>query len=184
MFNERKVAQMAAYLLDRGGKRMPHLKLMKLLYLADRKSMELYGFPISGDRIVAMPHGPVLSMTLNLIDGDVESCENGWESWISDKANHEVSLKRPVSPDALDELSAADKSALEAVWNKFGHMDKWEIRDYTHKHCPEWIDPNGSSLAIPYENVFRALGQPEDTALELGARIEAERSLDKFFASL
>lgn len=184
MFNERKVAQMAAYLLDKGGETMSHLKLMKLLYLADRTSMEIYGFPISGDRIVAMPHGPVLSMTLNLIDGDVESCENGWESWVSDKANHEVSLKRPATPEALDELSAADKATLDAVWAKFGHMDKWTIRDYTHDHCPEWKDPMGSSLAISYESVFRALGQPADVALELGARIEAERSLDTLFASL
>lgn len=184
MFNERKVAQMAAYLLDKGGKRMAHLKLMKLLYLADRTSMEFYGFPISGDRIVAMPHGPVLSMTLNLIDGDIESCENGWESWISDKANHEVSLKRPATSDALDELSAADKTTLDAVWTKFGHMDKWTIRNYTHDHCPEWQDPRGSSLAISYESVFRALGKPADVALELGARIEAERSLDTLFASL
>lgn len=184
MYNERKVAQMPAYLLVEGGKTMPHLKLLKLLYLADRKSMELHGFPISGDCIVAMPHGPVLSMTLNLIDGDVESCENGWESWVSDKANHEVSLKRAVSSDALDELSMAGKSALEAVWNTFGHMDKWEIRDYTHNHCPEWQDPNGSSRTIPYETVFRALGKPDNVAIELGARIEAERSLDTLFASL
>lgn len=184
MFNERKVAQMAAYLLDRGEKCMPHLKLMKLLYLADRQSMDLYGFPISGDCIVAMPHGPVLSMTLNLIDGDVESCENGWESWVSDKSNHKVTLKRHVLPEALDELSAADLETLESVWNTFGHMNQWAIRDYTHQYCPEWQDPKGSSLPIPYENVFRALGKSDETAIELGARIETERSLDRLFARL
>jgi uncharacterized phage-associated protein len=184
MFNERKVAQMAAYLLAKGETRMAHLKLMKLLYLADRRSMDVYGFPISGDHVVAMPHGPVLSMTLNLIDGDVESCENGWESWISDKENHEVSLKRMPSPELLDELSAADLNALDAVWNDFGHMNRWQIRDYTHNHCPEWKDPNGSSVAIPYEDIFGALGKTPEAASELSARIEAERSLDKLFASL
>lgn len=184
MFNERKVAQMAAYLLTKGGNRMPHLKLMKLLYLADRRSMELYGFPISGDRIVAMPHGPALSMTLNLMDGDVESCENGWESWVSDKENHEVSLKREVSLDAFDELSPTDKDTLDEVWGKFGQMGKWEIRDYTHANCPEWKNPNGSSIAIPYEKVFLALGRTAEEAEELGARIEAERSLEGIFAGL
>ena len=184
MFNERKVAQMAAYLLAKGERRMAHLKLMKLLYLADRRSMDVYGFPISGDRVVAMPHGPVLSMTLNLIDGDVESCEDGWESWISDKANHQVALKRTPSPELLDELSVADLGALDAVWNEFGHMTQWAIRDYTHDHCPEWKDPNGSSVAIPFEDIFGALGKTPAVASELGARIEAERSLDKLFASL
>lgn len=48
MFNERKAAQMAAFflgqLLDR---KMPHLKLMKLLYLSDREAVRAFGWPIS-----------------------------------------------------------------------------------------------------------------------------------------
>lgn len=186
MFNERKVAQMAAYLLDRGGNCMPHLKLMKLLYLADRKSMDEYGFPISGDRVVSMPHGPVLSMTLNLSNGDMDSSPGGWESLISDREGHEISLKRDVtiSRDDLDELSHADISVLETVWGQFGHMGKYEIRDYTHEHCPEWTDPNGSSFPISYEKIFRALGKPEKIAKELSIRIRDERSLDTLFASL
>lgn len=63
-------------------------------------------------------------------------------------------------------------------------MGKYEIRDYTHDHCPEWTDPNGSSSPIPYEKVFRALGQSKDVAARLSARIEDERSLDKTFAAL
>ena len=39
VLNERKVNQMAAYVLYKKGGRGFHLKLMKLLYLADRKSL-------------------------------------------------------------------------------------------------------------------------------------------------
>lgn len=184
MFNERKVAQMAAYLLHKRGGRMSHLKLMKLLYLADREALAVYGLPISGDCMVAMPHGPVLSMTLNLMDGDVESAPNGWESWISDKENHELSLKHDIAVDDLDELSPADLDVLEMVWVKFGHMSRWEIRDYTHKHCTEWKDPNGSSMPISDKHVFRALGRKDEETAELCARIEAERAVDKIFAAL
>jgi uncharacterized phage-associated protein len=186
MFNERKVAQMAAFLLRKEGDKMPHLKLMKLLYLADRKSMELYGLPISGDRIVAMPHGPVLSMTLNLSNGDVESVAGGWESLIADRAGHEISLKRAnaITREDMDELSQADINVLEAVWGQFGHMTRWEIRDYTHEHCSEWTDPKGSSFPISYERIFRALGKPEKIAKELSSRIRDERTLDTLFASL
>lgn len=184
MFNERKVSQMAAYLISKGGESMSHLKLMKLLYLADREAMAQFGAPLSGDHMVSMPHGPVLSMTLNLMDGDTESAENGWEAWISDKENHELSIVRPVARVDLNELSAADVDVLEAVWAKFGHMGKWEIRDYTHKHLPEWKDPNGSSVGIKYEDVFIALGRTKDQAAELAAHIEAESSIDRLFAAL
>ena len=163
---------------------MSHLKLMKLLYLSDREAMERYGFPMSGDCIVAMTHGPVLSRTLDLMDGNVESLPDGWDSLISAKENHELSLNTSVVPMDLDELSQADIEVLEAVWVGFGFMGKYQIRDYTHVHCPEWIDPNGSSYPIPYERVFQALGRSPDVAAKLSARIADERSLDKIFAAL
>lgn len=183
MFNERKVSQMAALLLHFCGGRMSHLKLMKLLYLADREAMDRFGAPISGDRIASMDHGPVLSVTLNLMDGDTESSPGGWEEWISDKENHEVSLRKPVAREALDELSDSEIEVLETVWDRFGKLSKWAIRDYTHT-LPEWQDPKGSSHPIPHQKVFQALGRTDKEADELAARIEAERSLDRLFATL
>lgn len=183
MFNERKVSQMAAHLLHRRGGRMSHLKLMKLLYLADREAMSRFGMPITGDFIVAMPHGPALSLTLNLMDGDTKPAPGGWDDWISDKEDHEVSLRKAVTRDALNELSDAEIEVLDAVWNEFGKMNRWQIRDYTHT-LPEWQDPKGSSLPIPHQKVFHVLGRTDKEAEELAARIEAERSLDRLFATL
>jgi len=182
MFSEQKAAQMAAFFLGKRGGTMSHLKLMKLLYLADREAMEQFEFPISGDHMVSMPHGPVLSMTLNYMDGNIESSPGGWEEWISAKDNHELSVRQPVQREALDELSDADIEILETVWAKFGHMNRWEIRDYTHDNCPEWSDPNGSSGPISPKDVFLALGRSSDVAEELDADIEAERSLNRLFA--
>jgi uncharacterized phage-associated protein len=185
MLNERKVAQMAAYLLDKQSGTMPLLKLMKLLYLADREALQRFDAPMSGDRLVSMPHGPVLSGTLNHMNGDVQSAPGGWESWISDRENHEVSLrKRPESRDSLDELSDAELEVLESVWGKFGHMGKWEIRDYTHDHCPEWRDPKGSMTPIAYEDVFLALGRTLEDARAMSARVEESDRVQRLFAGL
>ena len=184
MFNERKVAQMAAFLVDRGRGRMNYLKLMKLLYLADRESMRRHGQPISGDRYVSMDHGPVLSQTLNLISGAVKFQQRGWSHWIEDKADYEVSLRRKASRDALDELSDADLDVLDAIYAKFGKMDQWKLRDYTHRHCPEWTDPEGSSVPIEYVDIFKALGHSRAEAKKLTARIEQEHRIEKVFADI
>lgn len=185
MFNERKAAQMAAFFLGQLPERkMAHLKLMKLLYLSDREAVRAFGWPISGDRLVSMPHGPVLSQTLNLMDGDVESQPGGWEEWISDKENHELSLRQPLEVTALDELAPAEIDVLKAVWEKFGGMGKWEIRDWTHQHCAEWKDPKGSSFPIQYEALARAVGFDDDSAKELAAQIHAEQEIDRLFAAL
>lgn len=185
MFNERKAAQMAAFFLGQlPGRRMSHLKLMKLLYLSDREAVRAFGWPISGDRLVSMPHGPVLSQTLNLMDGDVESQPGGWEAWISDKENHELALRQPLDVEALDELSPAEIDVLKAVWREFGAMDKWTIRDWTHKHCAEWKDPRGSSFPIQYDALARAVGFDDASARELAAQILAEQEIDRLFAAL
>ena len=163
---------------------MSLLKLMKLLYLAERESLRLYGMPMSGDRLVAMPHGPVLSVTYDLMSGSFEATQGGWEEWISDRENHEVSLKKPVSPEDLDELSRADIEVLRSVWGEFGHMRRWEIRDYTHSHCPEWQDPLGSSFPISYEQIFLALDHNQEEAQSLAESIEDKRAIDRLFQSL
>lgn len=185
MFNERKAAQMAAFLLGqtKDGK-MPHLKLMKLLYLAEREAVRAFGRSISGDRLVSMPHGPVLSQTLNLMDGDVESGPGGWEQWISGKENHELSLRASLDLAALDELAPAERDVLAHVWQQFGHMGKWEIRDWSHRNCAEWVDPKGSSYPIAFRKLAQAVGFSEHAAAELEAQNQSEQEIDRLFAAL
>lgn len=163
---------------------MSHLKLMKLMYLADREAVRAFGLPISRDRFVSMPHGPVLSMTLNLMDGDVESLPGGWTDWISAKEDNELSLNKFFEPDDLTELNRAELAVLKAVWAQFGAMEKWEIRDWTHVHCPEWKDPKGSSYPITFQSLARAVGLSETAANELAAQIEADQEIDSLFATL
>jgi uncharacterized phage-associated protein len=185
MYNEQKAAQIAAWFIAQEGASMPHLKLMKLMYLADRESMLQFGFPMTGDRFVSLKHGPVLSLTLSHLDDEAPSAPNGWDSWISDKANHEVALVRPATPEALDHLSRADLQVVAAIWAKFGHMKKYQIRDYTHdpRNCPEWKDPNGSMLPIAYRTVFEALGFNHDDAASMEAEIEAQSHIAQALAA-
>ena len=83
MFDERKIAQMAAFFLGQPPEcRMSNLKLTKRLYLSDREAIREFGWPSLGDRLVSVPGGPLLSQTLNLMYGDVESMPGGWECLI------------------------------------------------------------------------------------------------------
>ena len=182
MFDDQKAGQVAAFFVSAAGGQMDVTKLVKLIYLADREFMNRCGLPITFDRMVSMPHGHVNSQSLECINGTTVC--GGWDSWIADRAGHMVSLVKPASRDALDELSDAEIDALQAVWQQFGPMGKREIRDWTHDHCPEWRDPDGSSRPISYADVFRALGRDHASAEDLAGHIEAHRQIDKLFASL
>ena len=187
MFNERKAAQAAACLLYKAGGSLPVLKLMKLMYLAERQSLKKYGDTITGDAFVSMPQGPVLSMTLNYMNGDrpKDSCD--WPAWIADRANYEVALKDASLIRSIDEdllaLSEADIECLLEVWAEFGHWDTFRLRDYTHSGaCPEWEDPNGSSRPIPHGRIFKALGMSAEQVQALTQRLHEQRYIEKAFA--
>ncbi|MBF0631089.1 MAG: SocA family protein [Magnetococcales bacterium] len=185
MFNEIKTAQVAMLFLGKTQEgRMSHLKLMKLMYLADREAVFRTGLPITWDHPVSMPHGPVLSMTLDLMNGNVSSPPGGWEDLISAKENNEISARVAFDARFLTKLSEAEIDVLEFVWGRFGRMGKWEIRDWTHENCPEWEDPDGSSRPITFHTLARSVGFNEDAATELANLVAAGQEIDKLFASL
>ena len=178
-FNVRKAAQVTAFFAIKERGEINVLKLVKLMYLSDRRFMEMYDVPILHDRLVSMPHGPVNSLSYNYISGTEEDAE--WSAILCDGARHMVGLSLPELSEAdLDELSRAEVRVLQAIWDELGHMDRFALRDYTHENCPEWEDPHGSSATIPYSRVFNFLRK--DNSLELEDRIISERQVAAIFA--
>jgi uncharacterized phage-associated protein len=175
-FDEIKAAHVAAWFLARAGGRMNVLKLMKLMYLAERESYREHGEPIIGDRLVSMPHGPVLSMTYSYTSGQADPSPTGWDAWIADREQHDVVLARRLDdPERdLDRLSDADIAVLERIWDDFGALSQYALRDWTHDHCGEWTDPDGSSLPIELPRLFAALGYSPAQAEELATRASAQ----------
>jgi len=51
---------------------MAYIKLIKLLYLADREALLRWGRPITTDCHVSMPKGPVVSQIYHLITDEPE----------------------------------------------------------------------------------------------------------------
>lgn len=183
-YDELKTAQAAAYLLRRAEGSLPYIKLLKLLYLAERQSFRQFGTPLTGDNLVSMTHGPVLSQTYDHLKGARRSCPGGWETWVADQANYMVGLTeygRQAGERDFGDLSRSDRAVLDQVWAQFGRMDKWALVDYTHT-LPEWEDPNGSSYPIEWTRLFEAIGYAPDAAAELLQELRAQRALDRQFA--
>ena len=134
---------------------MPYIRLLKLLYLADRESWLKYNRPITGDEYVSMPHGPVLSNTLDLMKR--ENHEGPWESAIT-KSGYDVALRGEVD---CGPLSEAEIEILKDAYDLFEWMDQWKLRDYTHT-LPEWEDPDGSSKPLYVETILTVLGKSDE----------------------
>ena len=140
---------------------MSYMKLIKLLYLVDRRSLLERGAPVTYDRYVSMQHGPVLSETLDLINyGSSPSEESYWETHIDQDSRYEVSL---TGDCPVDELSDAELALARAVHAEFGALDRWAVVDYVHR-LPEWRDPGEARvLPIRYEDILVHEKTPEES---------------------
>ena len=166
-FNERKATQAAAYLLNLRGGRMSYLKLIKLLYWADRAALARWGRPITTDRHVSMDRGPVLSHVLDLVnDGDVPDEGLIWGAAVSAPDNYEVQLKADPGDD---ELSEAEVGVLEEVWaairphEPLGALLNWRTG------CPNGKNPVGQrDPQRSYRDILAAqgIGDEEIEAIE------------------
>jgi len=108
-FREVKATQAAPRLLELEGGKMSHMKLIKLLYLAERQAILRWGRPITFDWYVSMPHGPVLSFTLDKInDAAPLDGSSYWHRHISERKGYEVTL---LGKAPNDQLSRAEEGS-------------------------------------------------------------------------
>lgn len=180
-FSVERTAQAAAVLLRASeGQRMPYIRLLKLLYVADRECIQETGLPITGDDPYAMRRGPVLSITYDLLKGNAYSgaAAQGmplWKQWLRTVADYDVEL---IADPGFRKLSRYEIAKLKEVATRYADRDHWDIIDELHKTLPEWIETyrnDGSSHPISIEKLLDAVGQSEH-ASEIVAVAEAHQA--------
>jgi uncharacterized phage-associated protein len=181
-FNEKKATQAAARLLKRQaqGDKMSYMKLIKLLYFADREALLRWGSPITTDTYFSMKRGPVLSRIHDLItEGAAPDEPSFWEEHIQPCGDHEIKL---VKDPSNGELSEIEEELLDEVFTRLGHLSRWEMVEEAHK-LPEWKDPQGSAIPIDIRDILRA-GQKSTQEIEaISKELEAAEHVHKLFAS-
>ena len=181
-FQTRKAAQVTAFFAAMAGGQINILKATKLIYLADRLSMSRRDHPITNDSYVSMPFGPVNTLTYSYMNGEAPQRQELWREFIGPRRHHDLPLSREVSiPDDLDELSRADIEVLSETWREFKDIDRFELSEWTHNFCPEWVDPKGSSIPIEFATIFKRLDKEDPVSL--AEYLQAERRLIAEFAA-
>jgi uncharacterized phage-associated protein len=178
-FDERKAASAASFLLHLAGGKMRYLRLIKLLYFADRDSLDILGQPITGDRYVSMKHGPVLSEVYDLVKRVIfgRQVHGPWAESIEGFDRYSVQLKR--GPE-LGPLSEAEREILEGVFARYRDRDSWRLRDESHD-LPEWQDPGASSREILVEEILQVLGKSEAEIEQIRQRAAEKLHFDRIF---
>ena len=177
-FNIEKAMQSVATLLHfHGTKEMSYLRLLKILYIADRESLQETGQPITGDQIVAMEHGPVLSAVYDLIKGEHSS----WSTWSKffKKIGYRIEM---IADPGNGKLSKYEIGKLRNLTTKYEDRNEWDMVDAVHKF-EEWKknNPGKSSRLIPIDDLLAAVGRADDKESIMQDAFDQE-AYDRFFA--
>jgi uncharacterized phage-associated protein len=179
-FGTRKIVEAAATLLrSEACRRMSYLRLLKLLYIADRESLRETGRPIVGTRPVAMRHGVVLSDVLHLLKGQRWD-ESTWSEFIR-RDGYEVELTK--DPGVLS-LSRYEIGMLTRTAEENRDTDDWQLVEKTHGF-EEWKRnyQEGTSTSIPLEDIIEAVGRSEERDEILQDAAQTTK-LRRFFGSV
>jgi uncharacterized phage-associated protein len=176
-----KLTQAAAFLLKKHNGFITRIRLLKLLYIADRELIQQTRRPITGDRPVAMDHGPVLSHTYDLLKGTATGADI-WGRYIAQVASFTHKL---IADPGVGKLSRVELDKLEELVQRYWFMDDEELSRLMHEF-PEWKrnEPvkNGMN-PIPTEHVLEALNLAGEIE-QLRQEVAAESELDALLASV
>lgn len=156
-----KAAQALAFFAMREGGEIHVLKAIKMVYLADRESVRLRGHTMHNEPRFSLDHGPVNSMTLDHINGANRENQEIWQQYLEARAGNSPKIglaNHELSDDDLFSLSVCEMKILLSVWDEFGHMDRFDLAEWTHENLSEWRDPNGSRLSISLDRMMAAIG--------------------------
>lgn len=153
---EKAIATMMVFLRRLGP--MDKLKLIKLLYLADRDCFLVEGHPITGDTPFAMDHGPVPSACLDVLNGEIPSQAFSFLH----VRDTEVSLDPNPPSDPTYLLTAEEAGVIEQTLQKYGSLTTSQLYRLVHE-LPEYKDAHlpGTSAPIPFAKILQYHGSQE-----------------------
>lgn len=185
--DQERIAQAAAFLIGCGKEqRIQYLKLLKLLYWADRESLREAGVPITGDTAVAMKNGPVLSNIYDYIKGEDLSDHTVWDRYFR-KDGYELVL---TADPGMGKLSRYDRRILKTAYETHQGQDGFEMSESSHEF-PEWeaanarrkIDGRGA-VPIRIEDTLAAVGCSQEQIDRVAEAQNEERQYFQFFSGV
>ena len=174
--NVDKAIEAAGILLhEQPRKRTNYMRLLKLMYLAERATLHKSGRMITGDHLVVMKRGPLPSGIYNMIKGEHLEAPH-WSAFI-ERDHYDVQM---IADPGVEHLSRSDIETLQAVAREHVDRDEWEMVEYVHS-LPEWRDPGDTSLPIRLEDILQH-GEHGDDAAAILADAEKATAFEDFFS--
>ncbi len=185
-FSPSKFIESVAYILAHVGP-STRMKIVKLLYLADRDHVVKHGTPILGDMYVRLQYGPVPSRGLDILEA-VADITAGNPEVESDQFSQDllkyITVKSPDSkraeyecttPPELKALARSEVESLDLIIKEYGTQSGPTLSQMTHQH-KAYTDTRPSEM-IDYRLFFIDHPEAKEEALSYLEFSQEDREL-------
>jgi len=181
MFKLEKTTQTTAYLLTKTKGKMHYKKLIRTLYVADRKNYEQWSEPLTWDKPISTKVGPALSETLKIMTGEKQS--SIWNEYIPPIINEWIKLTEPFNTQKLDQLSKADKAILDEAISEESASTGLTYEGLLTRF-PEWNYPTDNDTPIELPDILKNIGYSEKAIQEILEILEDKDAIARFTDSM
>jgi uncharacterized phage-associated protein len=149
------------------------MRLLKLLYIADRELLAESGRTLTGDQALAMKNGPVLHRIDDLIKG-VEISPEDWGRYLRAEGYKIALSENP----GRGELTKREVEKPHDLTERYRSVPTPALSAHTHRF-PEWVKNYavGQSTPIPWRDVLAATGN-EAKVEAIEKRLEEQSLID------
>jgi len=172
MFNVKKIIDSVRFILKLSDSKMNYTKLIKLLYIADKKSLELSGQTITDDYYVNMHNGPVLSELYdcikftkgeNIHPKDINNAQMFSKYFIVKDYDIFDNISGKVDVP-INELSPFEENLLKDIVTKFKDFSFTDMIKYVHNAdlFPEYHDPGCTSSSVNLKEMLKSVGMSDE----------------------
>ena len=146
--DERKATQIAAFFLKESNNYIPDfIKLVKLMYLADREALLELGYTLTKGTHYSLPKGPIVSEVYDWLKGTLVG--EFWNQHIKRSGKYGVSLERNPG---IGLLAESHIRLLQRIQKEHGNKSTWQlVKDV--EALPEHREPIGRRKRRPIHYV-------------------------------
>ncbi|PXV60157.1 putative phage-associated protein [Dysgonomonas alginatilytica] len=169
-----KIKNTLLYLLNKYNKEIDYITVFKLLYLAQKKHLKIYGLPIFKDDFYAFSAGPAPSITYNIckiVDGVVSKNSKIYkelkpysdfiEIITKEKGEREIKYIKTDKIAETIRLSKSNIKILDEVYERYHKYSPSKLSTITHDSAwhKNWDENKPDKIKIiPLSDIAQAAG--------------------------
>jgi hypothetical protein len=179
-FDEREATQIACRIVEKYGGHIDYYRLVKLLYVVERRAWQELKCPAMGGTYFSLPKGPIISEAVN-------ACKQQddfpfWAEHLCKQPRGSGSCVKLLKPSGRDEISDALLQLVDAVISETRSWDNKKLAAYVHQF-KEFENPGeGKRKEIPASRIVAVGGLSQEEITKLEAEFALWNKLEEALA--